>query len=73
MLQLLTCVFEGVWWRGRVAMKGFNPSKMSNSIRTMPLKPSKMKRVPKRVWLSFQKSMGVLVGGNHTSSRFCTR
>ncbi|KHN02344.1 hypothetical protein glysoja_002368, partial [Glycine soja] len=33
----------------------------------------KRKRVPKRVWLSFQKSMGVLVGGNHTSSRFCTR
>ncbi|XP_047159882.1 uncharacterized protein LOC124830260 [Vigna umbellata] len=29
----------------------------------------KGKRVPKRVWLSFQKSMGVLVGGNHTSSR----
>jgi len=30
-------------------------------------------RVHKRVWLMFQKSMGVLVGGNHTSSRFCTR
>ncbi|XP_042945126.1 uncharacterized protein LOC122278966 [Carya illinoinensis] len=26
-------------------------------------------RVPRRVWLGFQKSMGVLVGGNHTSSR----
>ncbi|XP_074266819.1 uncharacterized protein LOC141590107 [Silene latifolia] len=30
------------------------------------------RRIPKRVWLGFQKSMGVLVGGNHTSSRFCT-
>jgi hypothetical protein len=30
-------------------------------------------RVHKRVWLMFQKSMGILVGGNHTSSRFCTR
>ncbi|KAF8042494.1 hypothetical protein BT93_A0965 [Corymbia citriodora subsp. variegata] len=29
--------------------------------------------VPRRVWLGFQKSMGLLVGGNHTSSRFCTR
>ncbi|KAG2690190.1 hypothetical protein I3843_09G172400 [Carya illinoinensis] len=34
-----------------------------------PMQP----RVPRRVWLGFQKSMGVLVGGNHTSSRFCTR
>ncbi|XP_059663803.1 uncharacterized protein LOC132309517 [Cornus florida] len=33
----------------------------------------KPRRVPMRVWLGFQKSMGVLVGGNHTSSRFCTR
>ncbi|XP_065855010.1 uncharacterized protein [Euphorbia lathyris] len=31
------------------------------------------KRVPRSVWLRIQKSMGVLVGGNHTSSRFCTR
>ncbi|PIN17491.1 hypothetical protein CDL12_09837 [Handroanthus impetiginosus] len=30
-------------------------------------------RAPKRVWLGFQMSMGLLVGGNHTSSRFCTR
>ncbi|CBI16304.3 unnamed protein product, partial [Vitis vinifera] len=27
------------------------------------------RRVPRRVWLGFQKSMGILVGGNHTSSR----
>ncbi|XP_008243927.1 PREDICTED: uncharacterized protein LOC103342123 isoform X2 [Prunus mume] len=27
----------------------------------------------KRVWLVIQKTMGLLVGGNHTSSRFCTR
>ncbi|KAF4403468.1 hypothetical protein G4B88_008114, partial [Cannabis sativa] len=28
-----------------------------------------VRRIPRRVWLGFQKSMGVLVGGNHTSSR----
>ncbi|KAB2047160.1 hypothetical protein ERO13_A13G025300v2 [Gossypium hirsutum] len=31
------------------------------------------KRVPMKVWLSAQRSTGLLVGGNHTSSRFCTR
>ncbi|XP_057778380.1 uncharacterized protein LOC130997137 [Salvia miltiorrhiza] len=31
------------------------------------------KRVPRRVWLGFQMSIVLLVGGNHTSSRFCTR
>ncbi|KAG8647264.1 hypothetical protein MANES_09G068966v8 [Manihot esculenta] len=30
----------------------------------------KPRRVHRRVWLRIQKSMGVLVGGNHTSSRF---
>uniref|UniRef100_A0A2C9VEJ7 Uncharacterized protein n=1 Tax=Manihot esculenta TaxID=3983 RepID=A0A2C9VEJ7_MANES len=34
---------------------------------------SNPRRVHRRVWLRIQKSMGVLVGGNHTSSRFCTR
>ncbi|KAK4767282.1 hypothetical protein SAY86_015032 [Trapa natans] len=31
------------------------------------------RRVPLRVWLGLQSTMGLLVGGNHTSSRFCTR
>ncbi|XP_015170533.1 uncharacterized protein [Solanum tuberosum] len=31
------------------------------------------KRVPKRVWLRSQMTMVLMVGGNHTSSRFCTR
>ncbi|WOH03904.1 hypothetical protein DCAR_0623307 [Daucus carota subsp. sativus] len=31
------------------------------------------RRVPRKVWLGCQSSMGLLVGGNHTSSRFCTR
>ncbi|KAB2098284.1 hypothetical protein ES319_A01G227900v1 [Gossypium barbadense] len=35
------------------------------------MKPSK--RLPMKVWLTAQRSMGLLVGGNHTSSRFCTR
>ncbi|WOH02141.1 hypothetical protein DCAR_0521529 [Daucus carota subsp. sativus] len=33
----------------------------------------KWRRVPKKAWLGGQNSMGLLVGGNHTSSRFCTR
>lgn len=31
------------------------------------------RKVPKRVLFGFQISMVLLVGGNHTSSRFCTR
>ncbi|XP_008243926.1 PREDICTED: uncharacterized protein LOC103342123 isoform X1 [Prunus mume] len=34
---------------------------------------TKPAKVSKRVWLVIQKTMGLLVGGNHTSSRFCTR
>ncbi|AES81837.1 peptide upstream ORF protein [Medicago truncatula] len=50
---------------------GFNPS---SKMGTKNLhETSNKKRVPTRVWLSFQISMAVLVGGNHTSSRFCTR
>ncbi|KAE9621823.1 hypothetical protein Lalb_Chr01g0018871 [Lupinus albus] len=53
-------------------MRVFNPlNKMgSNSSSWFDSSP---KRVHRRVWLIFQNSMGVLVGGNHTSSRFCTR
>ncbi|TYJ50774.1 hypothetical protein E1A91_A01G232600v1 [Gossypium mustelinum] len=32
------------------------------------MKPSK--RLPMKVWLTAQRSMGLLVGGNHTSSRW---
>lgn len=31
------------------------------------------RRVSKGAWLGLQMSMGLMVGGNHTSSRFCTR
>ncbi|KAK8371379.1 hypothetical protein V6Z11_A01G238800 [Gossypium hirsutum] len=35
------------------------------------MKPSK--RLPMKVWLTAQRSMGLLVGGNHTSSsKTCT-
>ncbi|KAK7842145.1 hypothetical protein CFP56_014266 [Quercus suber] len=30
-------------------------------------------RIPRSVWLGCQRSIVLLVGGNHTSSRFCTR
>ncbi|KAK7245140.1 hypothetical protein RIF29_39975 [Crotalaria pallida] len=49
-------------------MRGFNPSNKMGSSSSLWFESSP-KRVPRRVWLSFQKSMGVLVGGNHTSSR----
>uniref|UniRef100_A0A7N0UKS3 Uncharacterized protein n=1 Tax=Kalanchoe fedtschenkoi TaxID=63787 RepID=A0A7N0UKS3_KALFE len=29
--------------------------------------------IRRNVWLGFPKAQGLLVGGNHTSSRFCTR
>ncbi|KAG7560714.1 hypothetical protein ISN45_Aa05g022150 [Arabidopsis thaliana x Arabidopsis arenosa] len=31
------------------------------------------RRESRRVWLGLQNSIVLLVGGNHTSSRFCTR
>ncbi|KAF8117310.1 hypothetical protein N665_0011s0034 [Sinapis alba] len=31
------------------------------------------RRETRRVWLGLQNTIVILVGGNHTSSRFCTR
>ncbi|KAL3829124.1 hypothetical protein ACJIZ3_017926 [Penstemon smallii] len=31
--------------------------------------PMALRRIPTRAWLGYQKSMGLMVGGNHTSSR----
>jgi hypothetical protein len=65
--------YEVVYHLLKFTMMGFNPSssKMGNPKNLH--ETSQKKRVPTRVWLSFQISMAVLVGGNHTSSRFCTR